>query len=139
MKRSSGFGLTELVAAGEGDDVVVTVGAGEAVVVAVGAGEGEDGVVVITGVVVCCALTMGGASHEARSTNPAAKIARTTMDNFNKARVRSVISPPAIARSTTTLAMTTIAPLPAFRHKRPRTTHTAVDFRVAHPASPVQR
>ena len=83
-------------AVGDGDDVAVVVGAGEAVVIVVGAGEGEDGVVVITGVVVCCARTMGGASHEARSTNPAAKIARTTMDNFSKARVRSVISPPAL-------------------------------------------
>ena len=91
MKRSS-------PAAGDGDDVTV-VGAGEdvVVIVVVGAGEGEDGVVVITGVVVCCARTTGGDSHEARSTNPAAKIARTTIDNFNKARVRSVISPPAIA------------------------------------------
>lgn len=89
---------------GDGDDVAVMVGAGEAVVVGAGeavvivvdAGEGEDGVVVITGVVVCCARTMGGDSHEARNTNPAAKIARNTMDNFSKARVRSVISPPAL-------------------------------------------
>ena len=86
-------------AAGDADEVAMVVGAGEAVVVTVvGAGEGEDGVVVTTGVVVCCARTMGGDSHVARSTNPAAKIARTTIDNFSKARVRSVISPPAVAR-----------------------------------------
>jgi hypothetical protein len=95
LKRLPLFALAELLAAGEAEDVTVVVGAGEAdVVVVVGAGEGEDGVVMTTGVVVCCALTVGGDSHVARSTNPAAKTARTTMDNFSKARVRSVISPP---------------------------------------------
>ena len=73
--------------------VAVVVGVGEAAVV-VGAGEGEEGVVVIVGVVVCCASTVGGASHAARSANPLAKTARVTIDNFSKARVRSVISPP---------------------------------------------
>jgi hypothetical protein len=88
LKRSSspevGLGLGEL-AAGEGEDVVVVVGAGE----------GEEGVVMGTGVVVSCALTVGGAPHSARSANPAAKSASTTIDNFSTARVRSVISPPA--------------------------------------------
>lgn len=98
LKRSSspgvGVGLGEL-AAGEGEEVVVVVGAGDDVVVVVGAGEGEEGVVMGTGVVVSCALTVGGAPHSARSANPAAKSASTTIDNFSTARVRSVISPPA--------------------------------------------
>jgi hypothetical protein len=94
LRRSSflevGAGLGEL-AAGEGEDVTVVVGAGE-----VGAGDGEEGVV-ITGVVVCCASTMGGASHAARSANPVAKTAKATIDNLSKACVRSVISPPYIS------------------------------------------
>ena len=98
LKRSSppgvGAGLGEL-AAGEGEDVVVVVGAGGDVVV-VGAGEGEEGVVMGTGAVVSCALTVAGAPHSARSANPAAKSASTTIDNFSTARVRSVISPPAL-------------------------------------------
>jgi len=85
-----GAGLGEL-AAGEGEDVTVVVGAGEAVVV-VGAGEGEEGVVIV-GVVVCCASTMGGASQAVRSANPTAKIARATTANLSKNRVRSVMSP----------------------------------------------
>ena len=96
LKRSSspevGAALGELA---EGEDVVVVVGVGEAVVVVIGAGEGEEGVVMGMGVVVSCASTVGGASHSARSANPAAKSASTTMDTFSKARVRSVISPPA--------------------------------------------
>ncbi len=95
MKRSSppgaGAGLGELAAGGD----VVVVGAGGDVVV-VGVGEGEEGVVIGTGVVVSCALTVVGAPHSARSANPAAKSANTTIDNFSKARVRSVISPPAL-------------------------------------------
>jgi hypothetical protein len=86
LKRSS-------PGAGVGDDVTVVVGVGEAVVVVVGAGDGEAGAVK-TGVVVCCASTMGGASHIARSPNPLAKTTRATTDNLSKARVRSVISPP---------------------------------------------
>lgn len=87
-------GLGEL-AAGEGEDVPVVVGEGEAVVV-VGAGDGEEGVVKV-GVVFCCASTMGGASQAARSPNPTAKTTRATTDNFSKARVRSVISPPYVS------------------------------------------
>ncbi len=86
-----------LLAAGEGDVTVVVGGGDDVVVITVGAGEGEEGVVTVIAVVVCCAWTFVGDSQEARSANPAAKIARTTIDNFNKARVRSVISPPAIA------------------------------------------
>lgn len=92
MKRSSSFGVGDGLGEGDGEAVAV----GEAVVVVViGAGEGEEGVVMGTGVVVSCASTVGGAPHSARSTNPAAKIASATIDNFSKARVRSVISPPA--------------------------------------------
>jgi hypothetical protein len=75
-------GLGEL-AEGDGEDVVV-VGAGEAVVV-VGAGEA------VVGVVVCCASTVGGASHATR-TAKTVKITRATMTNHNKTCIRSVIS-----------------------------------------------
>jgi hypothetical protein len=105
----------EALAVGDGEDVVVAVGEA-VVVVVVGAGEGEDGVVIPGMVVVCCASTMGGASHAARSANPAVKTARATIDNFNKARVRSVISPCASLFNGETMAS-----LPALRHKRPRT------------------
>ena len=74
-------------------EVEVGAGLGELAEGVVGAGEGEEGAVK-TGVVVCCASTMGGASHVARSPNPVAKTTRATTDNFSKARVRSVISPP---------------------------------------------
>ena len=101
MKRSSSFGVGD----GDGDAVAV----GEAVVVVVvpvvvvvvpvvvGDGEGEEGVVMGTGVVVSCASTVVGSFNSARSANPAAKTARNTMNIFSTARVRSVISPPAIA------------------------------------------
>ncbi len=96
LKRSSrlgvGAGLGELAVGG--DVVVVVVVGGDVVVV--GVGEGEEGVVMGTGAVVSCALTVGGAPHSARSANPAAKSASTTIDNFSTARVRSVISPPAL-------------------------------------------
>jgi hypothetical protein len=75
-------GLGEL-AEGDGEDVVV-VGAGEAVVV-VGAGEA------VVGVVVCCASTVGGASHATR-TAKTVKITRATMMNHNKTCIRSVTS-----------------------------------------------
>ena len=96
-KRLLGFALAELLGVAEAEDVTAVVGAGEAVVVkvVVGAGEGEEvGVVMVMGVVVCCAATVRGDSHVARSTNPTAKTARTTIEYFSKARVRSVISPP---------------------------------------------
>jgi hypothetical protein len=99
LRPEEGDALAELVAAGEGEDVVVVVGAGEAVVVVVGAGEGEEGVVMGMVVVVCCASTARGASDAARSANPAARTARVTIVNLSTARVRSVISPPALAGS----------------------------------------
>jgi hypothetical protein len=99
LRRSSspevGAGLGEL-AAGEGEDVVVLVGVGDDVAVVVGAGEGEEGVAKV-GAVVCCASTMGGASHAARSAKPLGKTTRAMIDNLSKARVRSVISPHALA------------------------------------------
>ena len=115
MKRLLRLELAELLAVAEADDVIAVVGAGDDVVkVVVGAGEGEDGVVMVIGVVVCCAATVRGDSHVARSTNPAAMTTKTTIDNFSKARVCSVISPPSGS-----LTVRTIALLRTFRHKHP--------------------
>jgi hypothetical protein len=95
LKRSPrlevGAGLGELVA-GDGEVVVVVVGAGE-VVVEVVVGVGVATVVVVgVSVVVCCAPTMGGASHAASRAKPLAKTARVTKANFRKICVRSVTS-----------------------------------------------
>jgi hypothetical protein len=95
LKRLPGFEVGELVVA-VGEAVVVGVGVGEAVVV--GAGDGEEVAVGVgVSVVVCCASTVGCVSHAALRAKPLAKIARTTRVNFSKTRVRSVISPPALA------------------------------------------
>ncbi len=92
MKRSSSFGAGDGL--GEGDGDAVAVGEAVVVVVVVVIGDGEEGVVTV-GVVICCASTWRGASHAARSANPVAMTTSATIDNFSKARVRSVISPPA--------------------------------------------
>jgi hypothetical protein len=103
-----------------GEDVAVAVAVGAAVVVVVvGAAVVGEGVV-IPGMVVCCALTVAGESHVARSTNPAAKTARTTIDNFNKARVRSVISSPCASLTYDYYSYYSVS-LPALHHKHPRT------------------
>jgi hypothetical protein len=96
-----GARLGELVA-GDGEDVVVVVRAvevvvevvvavGEDVVVVVGVGEATV-VVVGVSVVVCCAPTVGGASHAARRAMPLAKTARVARANFSRICVRSVTS-----------------------------------------------
>jgi len=88
LKRSSrgrADALAELEAV-DGVDVVV----GMAVAV---------DVVVCEYVVVCCAWTVGGDSHIARSAKPRAKTIRATAAIFSASGVRSAISSPSIGTS----------------------------------------
>ncbi len=92
MKRSS-FGAGDGLGEGDGDGDGDAVAVGEVVVVVVVpvvVGDGEAGVVTV-GVVICCASTWRGVSHAARSANPVAMTTRATINNFSKARDRSVI------------------------------------------------
>ena len=89
---SAGPPDSSILSLGEGEEGLGEAVAGVVDVVVVGAGEAVD--VVGVSVVICCASTVGGDSHAARSAKPVASTTRIKAAICSRAGVRSATFSP---------------------------------------------
>ena len=89
---SAGPPDSSILSLGEGEEGLGEAVAGVVDVVVVGAGEAVE--VLGVSVVICCASTVGGDSHAARSAKPVARTTRTKAAICNSTGVRSATFSP---------------------------------------------